>query len=138
LLISLCANVVTLGRHHLFYPVVDKRNDYVVREHVLARVDTDNSRMAGLRVCRTHPELYKDPPLWFGTELNWTDINKMPSDIDPMSSFRERSAEHWVWRDFVFLRITSPTDLLLPPPYFLPEVLLLSFSVVRANVSAFG
>jgi hypothetical protein len=78
--------------------------------------------MAGLRVCRTHPELYKDPPLWFGTELNWTDINKMPSDIDPMSTFRERSAEHWVWRDFVFLRITTPTDLLLPPPYFLPDV----------------
>lgn len=78
--------------------------------------------MAGLRVCRTHPELYKDPPLWFGTELNWTDINKMPSDIDPMSTFRERSAEHWVWRDFVFLRITTPADLLLPPPYFLPDV----------------
>lgn len=101
---------------------------------MLARVDSDNSRMAGLRVCRTHPELYKDPPLWFGTELNWTDINKMPSDIDPMSTFRERSAEHWVWRDFVFLRITTPTDLLLPPPYFLPEVLSPSLPAVRRSL----
>lgn len=119
--VAVAPNLVLTVRHHLFHPVLEKRNDYVVREHVLARVDSDNSRMAGLRVCRTHPELYKDPPLWFGTELNWTDINKMPSDIDPMSTFRERSAEHWVWRDFVFLRITTPTDLLLPPPYFLPD-----------------
>jgi len=89
---------------------------------MMARVDALNGTVAMLRVCRTHPELYKDPPLWFGSNVNWMDINNMPSDIDPMSSFHGSPAEHWMWRDFVFLEIISPVDLLLPPPYFLPEV----------------
>lgn len=110
-------------RHHLFHPDPAKRTEYTMREHVIARVDRySGTNIVGLRVCRTHAELYKDPPLWFGSNLNWTDINKMPSDVDPMSSYRERSAEHWMWRDFVFLRITTPNNFFLQPPYFLPEV----------------
>jgi len=118
--ISIAPNIVLTVRHYLFHPDTDKRRDYEV-QGMMARVDALNGTVAMLRVCRTHPELYKDPPLWFGSNVNWMDINNMPSDIDPMSSFHGSPAEHWMWRDFVFLEIISPVDLLLPPPYFLPE-----------------